>query len=917
MSITRPPKAPARPLGPPQGARGEWALRDRPALVWLALAALMTAVHPFVPGSRWLMVHLVLLGALTHSILVWSTHFTQALLKTPAGLDDRRLQSIRLSLNIIGVTVVLAGVSMSLWPVTITGAVLVSAAVLWHGVMLWRRLRHALPGRFRITVRYYLGAAALVPVGAFFGVMLARGLGSELHGRYLLAHTMTMVLGWVGLTVTGTLITLWPTMLRTRMDDRAEALARTALPLFVVGLAVVVAAALAGQRWAALAGFAGYAAGLLWWGRSLWRPARQAPPWMFATWSVTAALAWGLAGFVLVAHTLVASGTWADLGDNYGRISVVIVVGFAIQLLSGALSHLLPAIIGGGPSVVRAASAQLNRAAVWRLGVINLGLLLCLLPVPSVVRVVVSTLVLVAMVMFLPLVLAAVRAAGAARRALEEQVAQVVEEGGKPARVGPEPRVWSTGQFVAALATILLAASIGVAIDPASAGFVTSGISAAGSADPAAPLAGSGAIAPTGETTTVTVEAHDMRYSPAEITVPAGNRLVIELVNKDPGSPHDLAFSGSLKTARIMPGQSVTLDVGVIATSGQGWCTIVGHRQMGMVLQVIAEGGEEPGTTSADGDTGAVAAAGSGAGGIRLGRAPGPDFTAVDATLPPLTTPKGATHELTLVVEEKVMEVSPGVWQRRWTYNGQVPGPTLHGRVGDRFVITLVNKGTMGHSIDFHAGERAFDKVMRTVPPGESLVYEFTAQRAGMWMYHCSTMPMTAHIAAGMHGAVIIEPDDLPPVDRSYVLIQSEIYAEGAGNSPKAPAEVDAAKALADAADALTFNGIADQYDHAPLTARLGERVRIWVLAAGPNRGGTFHVVGSQFDTVYSEGAYLLKRGRDAFGSVDGGSQVLSLGPAQAGFVELVLVEEGIYPFVTHMMADAEKGAHGILRGIP
>ena len=232
MTVDSPPRPPRPDTRP--ATRGTWALRDRPAVVGLALAVLLTLVHPFVPGSRWLMVHLVLLGALTHSALVWSTHFTQALLKTPSTLDDRRMQSIRLSLNIIGVLLVLIGVPTSTWPVTLVGAVLVSGAVLWHGVMLHRRLRHSLPGRFRITVRYYLAAAALLPVGAGFGAFLARGLDDDLHGRILLAHTMTMLLGWIGLTVTGTLITLWPTMLRTRMDVRAEALARQALPVLLI-----------------------------------------------------------------------------------------------------------------------------------------------------------------------------------------------------------------------------------------------------------------------------------------------------------------------------------------------------------------------------------------------------------------------------------------------------------------------------------------------------------------------------------------------------------------------------------------------------------------------------------------------------------------------------------------------------------
>ena len=112
----------------------------------------------------------------------------------------------------------------------------------------------------------------------------------------------------------------------------------------------------------------------------------------------------------------------------------------------------------------------------------------------------------------------------------------------------------------------------------------------------------------------------------------------------------------------------------------------------------------------------------------------------------------------------------------------------------------------------------------------------------------------------------------------------------------------------------MVFNGIANGYDTHPLTAKVGERVRFWVLDNGPNLPSSFHIVGSQFDTVYSEGAYLLKNGRDAFGSESGGSQALGLQPAQGGFVEAVFPEAGRYPMVTHAMADAERGAHGFVQ---
>ena len=557
---------------PGRAVRGSWALRDRPGLVWLGLAVLLALVHPFVPGASWLLVHLVLLGALTHSAMVWSTHFAQALLKTPTTLDDRTQQNRRIALLVAGQAAVLVGVPASLWPLTVVGATAVSVAIGWHGIQLWRRLRQALPCRFRVTVRYYLAAATCLPVGAALGAWLARGLDDETHGRVLVAHSMVMVLGWIGLTVTGTLVTLWPTMLHTRIDGRAERLARQALPVLVVGVVVLGAGAALGSRVAALAGLAAYAAGLLWWGRALLAPARQAPPRFFATWSVAASLGWACAAVVLVGVRLATAPTWAGVADGYGLVAAVIAAGFAAQLLSGALSHLVPTVIGGGPSVVRAGSAVLNRAAVWRVTVVNLGLLVCVLPVQSAVRVAASSLVLVALAAFIPLLLRAVRAAVTARHAL---VTNVAEHPARPDRAAPEPRAWSSGQLAAGVASVALALALGVAADPAAAGLATE--------------RARGAVT-TRETTHLRVEARDRSFSPSSVTVPAGNRLVIDLVNVDDGSPHDLTFGGDVSTGRIMPGGSATLDVGVVRASGRGWCTIVGHRQMGMVLDVVVVG---------------------------------------------------------------------------------------------------------------------------------------------------------------------------------------------------------------------------------------------------------------------------------------------------------------------------------------
>ncbi|GGK72382.1 multicopper oxidase domain-containing protein [Ornithinimicrobium pekingense] len=880
-------------------------MRDYPGVLWMVLAVVMTFVHPFVPGSRWLMVHLVLLGALTHSIMVWSTHFTQALLKTAPGLDERRQQNRRLVLLLVGTSTTLVGVPTAQWWVTATGAALVTAAVVWHGVQLFRRLRSALPGRFRVTVRYYLAAAVCLPVGVALGATLALGLDDAAHGRILLAHITVNVLGWVGLTVTGTLLTLWPTMLRTPIGADAERRARQALPGLAGAVALLVAGALADLRWVTVAALGLYAVALLWWASAVLAPVRTARPREFAPASVGLSLLWWLVAIVVILVRLSTTRTWAEFTDGFGTTSAILVVGFAAQLLPGALSYLVPSVLGGGKTVVRAGQAWFDRWGTARLVVVNGGLLLCLLPVPSIVRVILSVLVVLALAAFVPLMLGGIHAAVRARKEVEAARAR----GERPAGSSPTPgtpagepdrmpSVWSGGQLVAAVSALVLAVSVGVALDPAAAGL------------PGGTTGGAAAVVATGSTTTVQVSAVDMRFEPARIEVPRGDRLVVELTNTDPTNVHDLQVLGE-RTPRLAPGESATLDLGVVGETAQGWCTIVGHRQMGMVLDVVVtgDGGAPVAATDHTGHGDAAVGVG-GPAAVRLD--PAATVTdPVDPVLPPLTTPAGTTHRLTLTATEEELEVAPGVTQVRWTFDGQVPGPTLRGRVGDTFEVTLVNDGTMGHSIDFHAGALAPDRPMRTIPPGESLVYTFTAERAGIWMYHCSTMPMSSHIAAGMHGAVIIEPEEgLPAVDREYLLVQSEVHlSPGTGQGEAPAAEVDAASIAAEQPTFVTFNGIADQYDEHMLAARVGERVRLWVLDAGPSRPTSFHVVGGQFDTVYAEGAYSL--GPEAGGA---GAQALGLQAAQGGFVELTFPQEGHYPLVSHIMVDAERGAHGFVR---
>ncbi len=870
--------------------RGFWPMRDLPTVGWLVATVVATLIHPFVPAPRWLMIHLLLLGAAGHAILVWSRYFADTLLRVSP--TPRRQQTVRLAAFNIGVAVVVAGVLASQWPVVAAGAVLLGGAVLWHGAVLVGQLRRSLASRFAPTVRYYLAAASLLPVGATLGVWLARGLADPLHEQVRTAHMAVNVLGWIGLTVLGTLVTLWPTVLRTRIAEGAERAAVRALPVLVLGVLLTAAAALVGPPLVAL-GLATYLAGTTILLVPAVRAARTRPPTSFPAWSILAGFCWFVASLVVVVLGALTATDWQELGASFSSVTPLLAVGFAAQVLLGALSYLVPVVLGGGPTPVREANRVLDTGGPLRLVTTNLGLLVCALPVPSLVRVLVSFLVVGALASFVPILLKAIRAWRRVRNGATDPASPA---GHRPDPGGDRPPGQRAGLAVTGLALVLVAVATGAAIDPAA---------LPGPAESAA-----AGVEATGHTTRVEVTAEGMRFTPDTVTVPAGDRLVITLHNSSDGDVHDLVLENGASTGRVAPGDTATVDVGVVGRALDGWCSVLGHRQMGMVFRVEVTGdappeasSAEPAPSTTDGHHSGHATA-SGSTSYEPGVTPGPGFTARDARLPAL--PAGRVHRVTLTVTETEREVAPGVRQTVWSYGSEgAPGPVLHGRVGDRFVVTLVNDGTIGHSVDFHAGSLAPDRPMRTIEPGESLVYRFTATRAGIWMYHCSTMPMSAHIAAGLFGAVVIEPRGLPPVDRSYVLVQSELYVGEDGGTP------DLAKLAAESPDAVVFNGYPDQYAHAPLRARVGERVRVWVLDAGPARPLSFHVVGGQFDRLWSEGSWQL--GSAKAPARHTGAQVLALLPAEGGFVELTLPEPGHYPFVNHVMTDAERGARGVL----
>ena len=178
----------------------------------------------------------------------------------------------------------------------------------------------------------------------------------------------------------------------------------------------------------------------------------------------------------------------------------------------------------------------------------------------------------------------------------------------------------------------------------------------------------------------------------------------------------------------------------------------------------------------------------------------------------------------------------------------------------------------MSHSIDFHASQTAMNDQMVEIKPGATFTYTFTADYAGVWMYHCGTAPALHHIANGMYGMVIVEPKGgLPKVDQEVALVQSEWYLgaqKAAGSTTPRP------RPAAPAPDFVVFNGVANQYKDNPIQVTTKGRVRVFVLDAGPNIDSSFHVVGTIFDTVIKEGITLAR------GNAGGwGSQAVDLSP--------------------------------------
>jgi len=299
-------------------------------------------------------------------------------------------------------------------------------------------------------------------------------------------------------------------------------------------------------------------------------------------------------------------------------------------------------------------------------------------------------------------------------------------------------------------------------------------------------------------------------------------------------------------------------------------------------------------------------------------------------------------HKVRIDIIVQEIEVAEGVRYQAWTFGGTVPGPVLHVREGDRITFVMKNRSDeevtitdpakggspfmnqvaknpyqknseaimpMPHSMDFHAGTVAKDDKWRTIGPGETIEFDWVANYAGTYIYHCGTPSVLMHTAMGQHGVVVVSPKEGYTndyeVDREYVVVQSEYYlTKGEGDLY----QFDFDGAYNNNPSHVVFNGHQTILHDQPLKANAGERVRFHFSNNGPSGTSSFHVIGGIFDRVWLEG-HPANEMR--------GMQTVLVGASGSATLDMIVPEEGKYILIDHEFVDAEKGATGTLKAGP
>ena len=276
---------------------------------------------------------------------------------------------------------------------------------------------------------------------------------------------------------------------------------------------------------------------------------------------------------------------------------------------------------------------------------------------------------------------------------------------------------------------------------------------------------------------------------------------------------------------------------------------------------------------------------------------------------PPLSASSPRHHVVNLETTEVIGQLEDGTTYTYWTYNDRVPGPFIRVRVGDTVEVNMTNSpdSMMMHNVDFHAVTGPGGGGAATLAnPGEHKSFTFQALAPGRYVYHCATPMVAQHIANGMYGLILVEPEGgLPAVDHEFYVMQGEIYTEE---------ELGTQGLLTESIDNLmneqptyyVMNGAFKALTgENALQARVGETARIYFGVGGPNKISSFHVIGEIFDTVYRDASLTSPPVTDV--------QTVLVPPGGATVVDLTFEVPGSYVMVDHALSRVDRGAAGII----
>lgn len=368
-----------------------------------------------------------------------------------------------------------------------------------------------------------------------------------------------------------------------------------------------------------------------------------------------------------------------------------------------------------------------------------------------------------------------------------------------------------------------------------------------------------------------------------DLKVTKGDHVKIIIINVN-RMPHNIALKNHNVVSDLARGLNDRVFIEFVARTEDTYiCTLPGHEQAGMKGRLIFKKSD-----------------------INQSE----DVVKIPTDIPsPITYSVHKTVTFNIVAKEITGQLDDKSTYNFWTFNGTIPGPMLRARIGDKIVINFTNDSTskMPHSIDFHAVEAQHGGASSLkAGPGETKQFQFIANKAGLYVYHCATPDVPTHIAKGMFGMILIEPEEgLDKVDHEFYFMQGEYYTkERLGFSGHHTH--DGEKLMDENPTYVVINGNKNGITgKKSLKVKAGDKIRVFFGVGGPNLISSFHIIGEIFDKVYSHGSFKTKPAFDV--------QTVLVPAGGATILELVINEPGQYILVDHSLARLNKGARAII----